>query len=100
MGYQESVLPSSCRARVSIEAATKVTWGCFIGLDGEHIGMITFGASAPIGTLHKELGFTVEEVLAAAKRVIAKSPRTMESEASTARDWKRKRSRSKLDLLP
>lgn len=96
--YQESVLPNSCRARVSIEAATKDSWGSFIGLDGEHIGMITFGASAPISTLHKELGFTVEEVVAAAKRVMAKNPRSVDSEASVARQWKRKRSASLLDL--
>jgi transketolase len=97
LDYQQSVLPDSCRARVSIEAATRDTWGSYIGLDGEHIGMITFGASAPIGTLHKELGFTVDDVIAAARRVMAKNPRTLEAEASVARAWKRKRSQTALD---
>jgi len=90
--YMSSVLPDSCRARISIEAATKDTWGDFIGLDGEHIGMITFGASGPIKQIQKELGFTVEHVLAAAKRVMGKQPRTMASEADVIREWKRRKS--------
>jgi len=88
--YVRSVLPEECRARVSIEAATKDTWGSYIGLDGEHVGMITFGCSAPIARLQKELGFTVEAVVAAAKRVIERQPRSMASEADVLRAWKRR----------
>jgi transketolase len=68
--YQNSLLPPSCRARVSIEAATHHGWDFFIGLDGEHVGISSFGASAPIKCVQKEFGFTKENVLAAAQRVM------------------------------
>jgi len=89
--YREMVLPNSCRARVSIEAATNDTWGAFIGLDGEHVGMITFGLSAPVQRLHQELGFTIEAVTSAARRVMEKQPRTMTSQADVMRAWKRRK---------
>mmetsp|Transcript_52171 Transcript_52171/g.124325 ORF Transcript_52171/g.124325 Transcript_52171/m.124325 type:complete len:738 (+) Transcript_52171:134-2347(+) len=89
--YVSKVLPDSCRARISIEAAVRDTWGCFIGLDGEHIGMITFGSSAPHKRLQQELGFTVDAVKAAAQRVMSKNPRSMESEADVMRAWKRRK---------
>mmetsp|Transcript_118181 Transcript_118181/g.294820 ORF Transcript_118181/g.294820 Transcript_118181/m.294820 type:complete len:745 (+) Transcript_118181:73-2307(+) len=92
--YIQSILPDTCRARVSIEAATSCAWGCFIGIDGEHIGMITFGSSAPIKRLQKELGFTPEAVVTAAKRVLAKQPRSMESYADVMREWKRRKTSS------
>mmetsp|Transcript_103222 Transcript_103222/g.301055 ORF Transcript_103222/g.301055 Transcript_103222/m.301055 type:complete len:743 (+) Transcript_103222:75-2303(+) len=92
--YIESVLPSSCRARVSIEAATKDTWGTYIGIDGEHVGMITFGASGPIKQLQKVMGFTVDSVTAAAKRVMERQPRTMSSEADVLRARKKRRTNS------
>jgi transketolase len=87
--YMEQVLPASCRARVSIEAGRRDAWGTFIGLDGEHIGMITFGASGPLKSLHQVLGFTVEHVVAAAKRVMDGKPRSIASRAAVARAWKR-----------
>merc|ERR1712190_691460 len=89
--YIQSILPNSCRARVSIEAATSCAWGCFIGIDGEHVGMITFGSSAPLKRLQKELGFPPDAVVTAAKRVLAKQPRSMESYADVMREWKRRK---------
>merc|ERR1719230_2154486 len=71
--YQNSILPRTCRARVSIEAATRESWGFFTGLDGEHVGVNRFGISAPIKHVQKELGFTKEGVLAAAERVMDKN---------------------------
>lgn len=68
--YRESVLPNSVRARVAIEAAHADYWRRYVGLDGEVVGMTTFGASAPIGDLMKLFGFTVENVVAAAERVM------------------------------
>ncbi len=69
--YRESVLPSAVAARVAIEAAHKDYWYKWVGLNGEIIGMTTFGESAPIDDLMKEFGFTVENVVAAAERVSA-----------------------------
>mmetsp|Transcript_83450 Transcript_83450/g.269928 ORF Transcript_83450/g.269928 Transcript_83450/m.269928 type:complete len:749 (-) Transcript_83450:34-2280(-) len=94
--YMQSVLPDSCRARVSIEAATSEPWGVFTGLDGEHVGMITFGSSAPIKKLHQDFGFTVEAVVAAARRVISKRPRTLDSYTEVQMRWKKQRSSESL----
>ncbi len=65
--YQESVLPSSCRKRVAIEAGVSALWAQFTGLDGKVVGIDRFGISAPGGTVMKELGITAEAVVAAAQ---------------------------------
>jgi len=77
--YRDMLLPPRCRARVSIEAATRESWGFLTGLDGEHVGVKSFGASAPIKHVQKEFGFTKEGVLAAAQRVMDSNPRTIVS---------------------
>jgi transketolase len=78
--YQQTILPRTCRARVSIEAAARDTWSFIVGLDGEHVGMSGFGASAPIKAVMKDFGFTKEAVIAAAQRVMDKNPRSATSE--------------------
>ena len=70
--YQESVIPSSIRARVAMEAGATMPWYRFTGLDGEVIGLDHFGASAPAAILFKEYGFTVENVVEKAKKVLGK----------------------------
>ena len=64
--YKESVLPRSIRARVTVEAGSTFGWGKYVGLDGETVGLDTFGASAPPTILFPEFGFTVENVVAKA----------------------------------
>lgn len=64
--YQEEVLPKTCRNRISIEAGISQPWFQFIGLDGKSIGINQFGLSAPGATVLKELGMTVEAIVAAA----------------------------------
>jgi transketolase len=63
--YRESVLPSSCTARVAVEAGVTDFWRKYVGLDGAVVGIDTFGESAPAGDLFKHFGFTVENVTAA-----------------------------------
>jgi transketolase len=65
--YRESVLPSSCRKRVAIEAGVTGLWSKYVGLDGKTIGIDRFGLSAPGNIAMKELGITTEAVVAAAK---------------------------------
>ena len=65
--YRESVLPSSCRKRIAIEAGVTDFWRKYVGLDGAVIGIDTFGASAPIDALYKYFGITVDAAVAAAK---------------------------------
>jgi transketolase len=65
--YRESVLPSSCRKRVAIEAGVSGLWSKYVGLDGKVVGIDRFGLSAPGNIAMKELGITTESVVAAAK---------------------------------
>jgi transketolase len=69
--YRDSVLPPAVKARVSVEMATTFGWDHYIGPTGHSIGMHSFGASAPIKSLLKHFGFTVENVVAAAKEQVA-----------------------------
>ena len=71
--YQESVLPKSINARVSIEAGIAQGWHKYVGDKGEIISIEHFGASASAGTLFKEYGFTSANVVSAVKRSLAKS---------------------------
>lgn len=71
--YRESVLPTAVTARVAIEQASTFGWERYVGNSGQVIGMRTFGASAPLKELQKRFGFEPEQVVAAAKQVMAKS---------------------------
>ncbi len=65
--YREQVLPSSVTARVAVEQASTFGWAQYVGMTGAVIGMKSFGASAPFQLLQKKFGFTVENIVAAAK---------------------------------
>ncbi len=69
--YREAVLPASVRCRVAVEAAHPDYWYRFVGLDGAVVGIDRYGLSAPGGQAMAELGMTVENVLAHARRVLA-----------------------------
>ena len=68
--YKESVLPKAVRARVAVEAAMSTTWFKYVGLDGATVCLDHYGASAPAGLLFKKYGFTVENVVETALKVI------------------------------
>jgi len=65
--YRDSILPPSVRKRVSVEAGVTPLWRQFVGLDGAVVGIDRFGISAPGAAVFRELGVTVEAVVAAAK---------------------------------
>lgn len=65
--YKESILPSDCRKRVAVEAASSVSWGKYVGLDGAYVTMDGFGESAPAGELFDRFGFTAQNVAAVAR---------------------------------
>jgi transketolase len=71
--YKEKILPQSVRARVAVEAASSFGWQRYTGLDGEVIALNTYGASAPAAELFATYGFTVENIVAAALRVVNKA---------------------------
>jgi len=70
--YRQQVLPPGVRARVSVEQASTFGWQRYLGLEGQAIGLRTFGASAPIAELQKKFGFTVDNVVAAARAQVAR----------------------------
>jgi transketolase len=69
--YRDSVLPPGVTARVAVEAASPLGWDRYAGTSGTIIAMRSFGASAPIGDLLQEFGFTTAHVLAAAREQLA-----------------------------
>ncbi|MDX8147153.1 transketolase [Lentzea sp. BCCO 10_0061] len=66
--YRESVIPSSVKARVAVEAGIAQPWYRYVGDNGEIVSIEHFGASADYQVLFKEFGFTTENVVAAARR--------------------------------
>ena len=60
--YKESVLGKGIR-RVAIEASQADWWRKYVGLEGEVIGMDSFGESAPGSTLFDHFGFTKEKII-------------------------------------
>ncbi|MCL1843490.1 MAG: transketolase [Defluviitaleaceae bacterium] len=68
--YKESIMPKSVRARLAVEAASTFGWHKYTGLDGDVIGIDTFGASAPAPSLFKSFGFTTDAVVEKAKALV------------------------------
>jgi len=70
--YRDSVLPPALRKRLAIEAAAPLSWYRWVGLDGDVVGMTTFGTSAPYQDAMRHFGFTVENVVDRALKLIAR----------------------------
>ena len=60
--YKESVLGKGIK-RVAIEAAHADWWRKYVGLEGDIIGMDSFGESAPGNVLFEHFGFTKEQII-------------------------------------
>jgi len=65
--YRNEVLPSSVRARVSVEAGVPMGWRDFVGDAGRIVGLNHYGASAAYTKLYEEFGLTADAVVAAAR---------------------------------
>ncbi len=68
--YRESVLPSSVTARLAVETGVSQGWHRWVGPKGALITLDHYGASAPAGTIMKAFGFTAENVVAEALKLI------------------------------
>ena len=68
--YKASVLQRGL-PRVAIEAGVTAFWHKYVGLEGAVVGIDTFGESAPAPVLFKHFGFTVENVVAKTKLILA-----------------------------
>lgn len=68
--YKESVLPKSLKARLAIEAGVSQGWHKYVGLEGDTLSVDKFGASAPAEDVFRDYGFTVENVVKKAKKLV------------------------------
>ncbi len=67
--YKDSVLLPGVN-RVAVEAGVTDTWRKYVGLEGDVVGIDTFGESAPAGELFKHFGFTVDTVVSKVKGIL------------------------------
>ncbi len=68
--YRDEVLPPRVEARVAVEAGATFGWERYVGARGRVVGLDRFGASAPAAVLAERFGFTVDNVVRAAREVI------------------------------
>lgn len=61
--YRNSVLPPNVTARIAVEAGISDFWFKYVGLDGDIVGMTSFGESAPAEQLFEMFGFTVDNIV-------------------------------------
>ncbi|MGH7923971.1 MAG: transketolase-like TK C-terminal-containing protein [Candidatus Binatus sp.] len=70
--YRDSILPPSIRRRLAVEAGAPMSWYRWVGLDGDIIGMTTYGASGKSEEVMKHFGFTVDNVVERALKLLAR----------------------------
>ncbi len=66
--YRESVLPKNITARLAVEAGATLGWERYAS---SVLGIDHYGASAPYKVIFERFGFTVENVVAKAKELMA-----------------------------
>jgi len=70
-GYRDTVLPPAITRRLAVEAGSTQGWDRYVGQNGDVVGIDHFGASAPAKELLKQFGFTAENVVARARKLLA-----------------------------
>jgi len=70
--YRDQVLPPNVPARLAVELGVSQGWCRYVGAQGDMLGVERFGASAPGEVVLREYGFTVDNVVARAKAVLAR----------------------------
>lgn len=68
--YREAVLPDALRKRIAVEAAHPDYWRKWVGLDGNVVGLPSFGESGPGAEVMAHFGFTVENVVEKVKQIL------------------------------
>jgi transketolase len=69
--YRDEVLPPQVTARLAVELGVRQGWDRYVGIHGDMLGVDQYGASAPAGVLLEKFGFTVDNVVARAKELLA-----------------------------
>jgi transketolase len=69
--YRDQVLPPQVTARLAVELGVRQGWDRYVGPRGDMVGIDRYGASAPAEVLLEQYGFTVDNVVARARKVLA-----------------------------
>jgi transketolase len=70
--YRDAVLPPLIRARLVVEAGVVQGWHKYIGDQGDAICLDRFGVSAPANIVFEMFGYTVDNVVSRALKLIGK----------------------------
>ena len=70
--YQDSVLLPDVKARLAVETGVSQGWERWVGDNGSCVCVNKFGASAPAKVLFEKYGFTVENVVEQARKLIGR----------------------------
>jgi transketolase len=68
--YKDSVLLPKVTKRLAIEAASPFGWDRYVGPEGATITINTFGDSAPGGVMMEKYGFTVDNIVKQAMKLL------------------------------
>lgn len=68
--YKNRVIPPQVTKRLAIEAGASLCWYKYVGAQGDVIGVDRFGASAPYRVIFEKYGFTVENVIKRALKLL------------------------------
>ncbi len=70
--YRESILPAAVTRRLAVEAGVSFGWRRYTGSFGSMIGVDKFGTSAPGNTCLEKFGFTTDNVLKEARKLLSR----------------------------
>ncbi len=70
--YRQAVLPRALKPRLAVEAGAPQGWCKYTGDAGEVLGVERFGASAPGSRVMQEYGFSVDNVVSHALKLLGK----------------------------
>ena len=70
--YRDAVFPPRVTMRLAVELGVAQGWHRYVGERGEVLAVDRFGASAPAKVLLEHYGFTVDDVVARAKAMLAR----------------------------
>ena len=68
--YQDSVLLPNVQKRISVELGVSLGWQKWVGCQGMIMGIDHYGASAPYQIILENFGFTVENVVKNAEKIL------------------------------
>lgn len=68
--YKEEVLPDRIRARVAVEAGASLSWGKYVGLDGDYVCIDRFGESGKPEVLFNRYGMTRDNIVEKIKKLV------------------------------